>query len=133
MIPHGPMWGSRMTPIISPATPSAATRGQYDGWGRWIPWPLTRAGSGSFPPFARFVSHSASRPCTTGISAKFHSCGGDGMDHSSVAPFQGSAGAFRGPRHVLMMLYRKIRNEKPRMNEPTVSIRLSVSNPRPSG
>jgi hypothetical protein len=87
----------------------------------WIPAPVPAEGSGSGPPRSRLSSQSGSRPWTTGSWAKFHSGGGDGMDHSRVAPFQGSAGAFLGPREVLKMLYRKTRNPRPRMNEPSVS------------
>ena len=62
-----------------------------------------------------------------------NSCGGEGMDHSSVAPCQGSAAAVRGPRKARSRFAIKTTNESPRMNEPTVSTRFQNSNPRPSG
>ncbi len=85
------------------------------------------------PPCFRFDSQNGSRPSTVGRVSKFHSGGGDGIAHSSVAPFQGSATAFRGLREVLMTLIRNTRNAKPRMNEPAVWIWFSVSNPSSFG
>ena len=62
-----------------------------------------------------------------------HSGGGEGMAHSRVAPFHGSAGAFRGLRAVRAMLTRNTRKDSPRMNEPTVSICFRVSKPSSAG
>ena len=70
----------------------------------WMPAPLTRSGSGSLPPWARFSSQNGSRPCTVGMTGKLNSCGGDGIDHSSVAPFHGSAGACTFGASVLITL-----------------------------
>src|SRR5687768_17609522 len=122
MIPHGPHLGAIMIPTNSAATPIAEPSGQYEGLGRWMPAPLPARGSGRAPPCFRFSSQSGSRPTTAGSLSKFHSGGGDGIAHSSVAPFQGSAGAFPRRRDVLMMLIRNTRNDSPRMNEPAVSI-----------
>src|SRR5688572_1242838 len=121
-MPQGPHLGDSMMPTNRAATPTAVTSGQYDGLGRWIPAPVPATGSDSRPPFFRFSSHSGSRPSTTGNRSKFHSGGGDGMAHSSVAPFQGSAGALRGLRQVRAMLMRNTRNDRPRSSEPAVSI-----------
>src|SRR3972149_12119980 len=82
-----------MIPTRKVRKPTETTSGHHEGAGRWIPSPLTRGGSGStFTPAACLRSQSASFPVTVGSTAKFHSCGGEGIDHSSVAPFHGSAG-----------------------------------------
>jgi len=87
----------------------------------WIPAPLTRAGSGSAPPAFRFRYQSSSREETVGISGKLNSWGGDGMAHSRVAPFHGSAGALAPDFAVLKMLTRKTRKARPRTKAPAVS------------
>src|SRR5687767_2063764 len=133
MMGTAPYLGLTRIATNSAVTPTAETSGQYDGLGIWIPAPVPGAGSGSAPPRCRLVSHSGSRPCTTGVSWKFHSGGGEGIAHSRVAPFQGSAGAFRGPRAVLKMLYRNTRKPSARMNDPAVSIWLRRSKPSSAG
>src|SRR6185436_7776732 len=125
-------WVNRMLPI-TPNTPTALTSGQIEGLGRWIPAPLTRLGSGSGPPLARRRSQAGVALLTGGTSAKFHSCGGEGISHSSVAPCQGSAGASAGLRMVLKRLTRKITKDSPSNSEPQVWTWFQNSKLRPAG
>src|SRR5438132_6671148 len=83
-------------------SPRAATSGKYDGDGRWMLWGSGsgtslasggRSASGTSRPRSSsvyFWCQKSSRACTSGITAKLYSGGGDGIDHSSVRPSQGS-------------------------------------------
>src|SRR5687768_8255615 len=98
-------------PMKNTSTPAEVMSGHHDGFGISTASSATLTGSGIVPPFFRLMCHQASRASTFGTSAKLKCCGGEGIDHSRVAPFHGSAGALAGPRQVLMMFQMKIRNE----------------------
>src|SRR3954454_22995150 len=106
---------NRPTAIV--ANPAEHTNGQYEGDGKWITdgvvscgavWTTVCAvsvewagppasGVGSIGSRCRrsgcFIPHQASREWTVGMRAKLYVGGGDEIDHSSVAPSQGSSDA----------------------------------------
>ena len=99
--------------------------------------PLSDPPAGSFTrrPWSSSVylrCQKSSRACTCGISAKLYSGTGVGIDHSSVRPSHGSAGALRGLRAVMITLTRKISTEKAMTNEPAETTMFIVSQPMPS-
>src|SRR3954469_22520382 len=121
--------------------PSAVMIGQDDGDGRCggsdCPAGVVN-GRGSatftrrwFSSSAYLRCHHSSSWCTTGVSSKFHTGGGDDVAHSSERPSHGSASA-GGVLRVTMMLYANTRNDAPIMKAPIVSIMFQKFQPMPS-
>ena len=61
----------------------------------------------------------ASLPCTVGMVAKLYSGGGEGIDHSSVLPSQGSFPAGSPLRTLQKKLCRNISTERTIMRDPS--------------
>src|SRR6266545_1403634 len=145
----------KITPYPISGRPSAATNGKYDWPGRWIacppaPWPsrpsrsdpcegsvpAPPAGTGTTTPPSRSAylrCHSSSSECTTGISSKLYTGGGDETDHSSVRASQGSAVASFGRRKLAMAFSRKISTLVAMMNAPIVATRFHTPSPSVAG
>src|SRR5215471_10687375 len=124
------------SPEIMHAIASASRIGQYDGEGMWIAamsWGVAARGRGAgLPPWPSpfFCSQNSSRSCTIGSIAKLYTGGGEGIDHSSVRPSQGSGPAGVPERMVLMTLTMNNTNESAMISDPMVETRFQKFQPR---
>jgi hypothetical protein len=116
--------------------PAPTESGSVVGGGSEIPG---AAGSATVPtlldaaPTSRRMSFIGSTERTRGTTSKLFSGGGDGTNHSSVFPFQGSLPA-RLPRFRLRRTFATVTSTPiARINEPIVEIRLKTSQPALAG
>src|SRR5712692_3464285 len=86
----------------------------------------------AFPPCPSpyFCSQKSSGPWTVGMRAKLYTGGGEGMDHSSVRPSQGSSPAACPDRIVLATLTMKNKIDTAMMKEPMVDTMFQKFHPR---
>jgi hypothetical protein len=122
-------------PVTMTSRLAVSSIGQYEGAGMWTgPGPSRRESVGRFPvsspPYLR--SQKSSRSCTVGIRAKFQGGGGEGMDHSSVRPSQGSGPASAPERVVFATLTRNTTKDSAIKKAPTVETRFQKFQPRSS-
>src|SRR5882724_2702956 len=112
-------------PVASMAMPNAATGGQCEPSGTCTGLGGT-SGTGVMP----LGVHLGRRLETVGMTLKLYTGGGDGMAHSSVAPFHGSLPAISPCFRVRQTLYMKIRNPITRNTVPYVDAWLYGVTPR---
>src|SRR5437879_2993512 len=115
-------------PIAMIGSPTAVIIGHQEPPGTWI-GAGGRSGNGAIGPW-RSVCQSGSRFATVGMTVKLYTGGGDGIAHSSVAPFHGLAGAFTGCHRVRSRFQKKISVAMPTRNAPMVETRLKPATPR---
>src|SRR5258705_7093094 len=99
-------------------SPAAVTSGHHDPPGTWIGAGGV-AGRGVMGAWCS-VCHSGSRLSTRGITVKLYTGGGDGIAHSSVAPFHGSLPATSPRRRLHHRFTRNTSTETPIKNAPAV-------------
>src|SRR5437762_102873 len=106
-----------MRPTCLPATSTLMARSPSRVWG------TSRVSSGDLR------SQSGYRDVTVGITAKLYSGGGEGIDHSSVGPPQGSLPAGGPLRRERMRFQKPITTATTWMYAPMELMRLKISSP----
>src|SRR5205807_4292613 len=94
----------------------------------WAP-PATTGTSSPSLFSAYLLCQKSSSKCTTGISSKFHSGGGEAVAHSSVLASHGSPAALTFLRLLCTTLYMKTRTDTAIMNAPTVETMFQKFHP----